>query len=122
MNVMTTKDVARDPRIPDKKNFRIGEVAEIAEVESYVLRFWETEFKSLRPSKSKSNQRMYSQEDVAMVLQIRDLLYQDGFTIEGARKQLREKTASDPQVPARTESVLRQLGKEVRELLQLVRE
>ncbi len=119
---MSAKDTARDPRIPDKKNFRIGEVAEIAEVESYVLRFWESEFKTLRPTKSKSNQRMYSQEDVAMVLQIRDLLYQDGFTIEGARKQLREKTTNDPLVPARTQAVLKQLGKEVRELLQLVSE
>jgi DNA-binding transcriptional MerR regulator len=119
---MIAKDKGRDPRIPDKQNFRIGEVADIAEVESYVLRFWETEFKCLRPSKSKSNQRMYSHEDVELVLQIRDLLYEEGFTIEGARKQLREKTTSDPVVPARTQAVLRQLRKEVRELLQLVTE
>ena len=112
----------QDPRIPDKKNFRIGEVAEIAAVESYVLRFWETEFTSLCPTKSKSNQRMYTQEDVGVVLRIRDLLYEDGFTIEGARKQLRDKTTEDPIVPARTVAVLQQVRNEVHDLLRLVTE
>lgn len=119
---MTSKTNTRDPRIPEKKNFRIGEVAEIAAVESYVLRFWETEFNCLRPTKSKSNQRMYSQDDVSVVLRIRDLLYEDGFTIEGARKQLKEKTTQDPVVPARTTAVLQQVRNEVHELLQLVTE
>jgi DNA-binding transcriptional MerR regulator len=112
----------RDPRIPDKKNFRIGEVAEIADVEAYVLRFWETEFKCLRPAKSKSNQRMYSQEDVGTVLRIRDLLYEEGFTIEGARKQIKNKTSAEVEVPARTRAVLKQVQNEVQGLLQLVRE
>lgn len=119
---MSSKSATRDPRIPEKKNFRIGEVAEIAAVESYVLRFWETEFKCLHPSKSKSNQRMYSQDDVSMVLRIRDLLYEEGFTIEGARKQLKDKTTADPIVPARTAAVLQQVRNEVHDLLQLVTE
>ena len=119
---MSAKSKAVDPRIPSKKNFRIGEVAEIAAVESYVLRFWETEFSCLRPSKSKSNQRMYSHDDVSVVLQIRDLLYEDGFTIEGARKQLKRKTTQDPVVPARTAAVLEQVRNEVHDLLQLVSE
>ena len=74
-----------DPRIPDKEYFRIGEVAGIAQVEAYVLRFWETEFSRLRPSKAKSKQRVYTRKDVALVLKIRDLLYEDGHTIAGAR-------------------------------------
>ncbi len=119
---MTAKSTPRDPRIPSKKNFRIGEVAEIAAVESYVLRFWETEFPNLRPSKSKSGQRMYNHDDVAIVLRIRDLLYEDGFTIEGARKQLKDKTIQAPVVPARTAAVLRQVRNEVRDLLQLAKE
>ena len=119
---MATRQFARDPRIPDKKYFRIGEVAEIAELESYVLRFWESEFPSLKPDKSKSNQRMYSQGDVGLVLRIRDLLYEQGFTIEGARKQLKARKASNPPVPARTRSVLKQVRNEVLDLLQLVEE
>jgi DNA-binding transcriptional MerR regulator len=119
---MSSKSKAVDPRIPAKKNFRIGEVAEIAAVESYVLRFWETEFAGLRPAKSKSNQRMYSHEDVTMVLRIRDLLYEDGFTIEGARKQLKARTTEQPVVPARTTAVLKQVQNEVHALLQLVKE
>ena len=119
---MSAKGKTVDPRIPSKKNFRIGEVAEIAAVESYVLRFWETEFACLRPSKSKSNQRMYSHDDVTTVLRIRDLLYEDGFTIEGARKQLKNKTTLDPVVPARTAAVLKQVRNEVHDLLQLVSE
>ena len=111
-----------DPRIPNKKNFRIGEVAVIASVESYVLRFWETEFSCLRRTKTKSNQRMYTQDDVSTVLAIRDLLYEDGFTLEGARKQLKNKSAADPVMPARTAAVLKQLRNEVQELFQLVSE
>jgi DNA-binding transcriptional MerR regulator len=119
---MSAKSKTVDPRIPPKKNFRIGEVAEIAAVESYVLRFWETEFACLRPTKSKSNQRMYSHEDVTTVLRIRDLLYEDGFTIEGARKQLKDKTTEQPVVPARTAAVLKQVRNEVLGLLQLAKE
>ncbi len=112
----------RDPRIPDKKNFRIGEVAEIVGVESYVLRFWEGEFKELSPSKSKSKQRTYTQDDVAVVLTIRDLLYEHGFTIEGARKQLRKPSLAKSQVPDRTRAVLEDVRNEVLQLLQLVKE
>ena len=119
---MTAKSNAVDPRIPSKKNFRIGEVAEIADVESYVLRFWETEFGSLRPTKSKSGQRMYSQDDVAIVLRIRDLLYEEGFTIEGARRQLKDKATQAMVVPARTAAVLRQVRNEVQGPLQLAKE
>lgn len=119
---MAKLDLSGDPRIPDKKYFRIGEVAEIAELESYVLRFWETEFTMLHPTKSKSNQRMYSQHDVGVVLRIRDLLYEEGFTIDGARKQLKLGVTGDLEVPARTKTVLSRVRNEVLDLLQLVQE
>src|SRR5205814_9414303 len=76
------------PEIPDKLFFKIGEVCEIAGVEPYVLRFWETEFPNLAPEKSKSGHRIYRKKDVEMVLKVKELLYQRGFTIAGARKQL----------------------------------
>ena len=76
------------PVIPDKAFFRIGEVAEIVGVKPYVIRYWETEFKQLHPNKSRTNQRVYSRNDVQLLITIKTLLYTDGFTIEGARKQL----------------------------------
>jgi DNA-binding transcriptional MerR regulator len=112
-----------DPRIPEKQYFRIGEVADVVGVEAYVLRFWETEFKSLKPAKSKSNRRMYSRRDVEMALRIRDLLYEEGYTIPGARRKLREKGEVDPpEIPARTRAVLERIRNEVEDLLKLVDE
>lgn len=77
------------PVIPDKLYFRIGEVAKLAKLEPYVLRFWETEFPSLRPNKSTKGQRLYRRREVEMVLQLKSLLHEQGFTIEGARKKLK---------------------------------
>ena len=77
-------------RLPDKIYFKIGEVSEIVGVEPYVLRYWETEFEVLRPSKAPSRHRLYKKRDVEILLEIKQLLYSDGFTIEGARKKLRE--------------------------------
>jgi DNA-binding transcriptional MerR regulator len=74
--------------VPDKLFFKIGEVCEIAGVEPYVLRFWETEFPNLAPQKSTSGHRVYRKKDVETVLKIKELLYERGFTIPGARKQL----------------------------------
>lgn len=110
---------ARDPRIPDKEYFRIGEVAEIAGVEPYVLRFWESEFARLRPSKTRTSQRVYSRRDVSVVLRIRDLLYEEGYTISGARRQL-GRTAEPAQVPARTRATMDRVRKEAEDLLRLV--
>src|SRR5208282_6583969 len=76
--------------IPEKLYFRIGEVSELAKLPTYVLRFWETEFPQLKPTKSSTGQRMYRRKDVEYVMQIRKLLYEDGFTIAGAREKLRE--------------------------------
>ena len=81
--------------IPEKIYFRIGEVSELAKLPTYVLRFWETEFPQLRPTKSSTGQRMYRRRDVEFVMQIRKLLYEDGFTIAGARERLREQVRSN---------------------------
>jgi DNA-binding transcriptional MerR regulator len=80
--------------IPEKIYFRIGEVSELAELPTYVLRFWETEFAQLKPTKSSTGQRMYRRKDVEYVMRIRKLLYEDGFTIAGAREKLREELRS----------------------------
>lgn len=76
--------------IPDKLFFRIGEVSQIVGVEAYVLRYWESEFKGLSPRKSSSGQRMFRRRDVELLLQIKHLLYDKKFTIEGARMVLQE--------------------------------
>lgn len=76
--------------IPNKMYFAISEVAEICGVKPYVLRYWESEFKLLRPSKNPSGQRMYQKKDIDMVFRIKRCLYEEGFTIAGAKKQLRE--------------------------------
>jgi DNA-binding transcriptional MerR regulator len=78
-----------DIPIPDKLFFRIGEVSQLVGVEPYVLRYWESEFPGLAPKKSSSGQRMFRRKDVEMLLNIKHLLYNEKFTIEGARKALR---------------------------------
>jgi len=80
-----------DFQIPDKLYYKIGEVAKFTGVKTHVLRYWETEFKAIRPNKSRSNQRLYRKQDVELILHLKDLLYNQGFTIAGARKKLREK-------------------------------
>ena len=89
--------------IPDKTYYRIGEVARIAQVKPYVLRFWETEFNVIAPSKSRSKQRMYRKKDIETILRIKTLLYQQGFTIKGARRKLAElgsgRATSEPELP-----------------------
>jgi DNA-binding transcriptional MerR regulator len=76
------------PAIPDKRYFTISEVSFLCAVKAYVLRYWEQEFPQLKPVKRRGNRRYYQQQDVLLVRQIRKLLYEDGFTIEGARAQL----------------------------------
>lgn len=76
------------PAIPDKRYFSISEVSYLCAVKAYVLRYWEQEFPQLKPVKRRGNRRYYQHQDILMVRQIRKLLYDDGFTIEGARAQL----------------------------------
>lgn len=110
--------------LPDKQFFKIGEVSRIAGVKPHVLRYWESEFSSIRPQKSRTNQRLYRRRDVELLLLIKQLLYQEGFTIAGAKRRLRELShEKEPQPPpsdARLESLLRRVRQEVTELLAIV--
>jgi DNA-binding transcriptional MerR regulator len=83
-----------DSRIPEKLFFKIGEVCELIKVQPHVLRYWETEFPMLAPQKNRAGQRVYRRKDVEMVLRIRDLLYEEKFTIAGAKKKLQDETRS----------------------------
>ncbi len=78
-------------KIPDKLYFKIGEVSKISGLPSHVLRFWESEFNKIKPRRTASGQRSYTQKDVAMILEIKHLLHEKKFTIEGARKYLRSR-------------------------------
>ncbi|HEU5452551.1 MAG TPA: MerR family transcriptional regulator [Terriglobales bacterium] len=91
----TQKKNSRDEvLIPDKLYFRIGEVSGLCRVPAYVLRFWETEFPQLKPGKSSTGQRMYRRREVENALRIKKLLYDEGFTIAGARQQLKTEMRS----------------------------
>src|SRR5450432_1388557 len=81
--------------LPAKLYFRIGEVASLVGVEPHVLRYWEREFRTIRPTKSARGQRVYSRRDVETLMRVRDLLYSDGFTIAGARKKLQSPIAKE---------------------------
>lgn len=81
-------------RIPEKLFFRIGEVCDLIKVQPHVLRYWETEFPMLAPQKNRAGQRVYRRKDVEMVFRIRDLLYEEKFTIAGAKKKLLDESRS----------------------------
>jgi DNA-binding transcriptional MerR regulator len=87
------------PDIPRKRYFTIGEVAELCRVKPHVLRYWEQEFPQLKPVKRRGNRRYYQQEDVVMVRRIRTLLYDQGFTIGGARQQLKDQLRLGSEIP-----------------------
>jgi DNA-binding transcriptional MerR regulator len=112
--------------LPDKQYFRIGEVARILEVKPSVLRFWETEFRSVRPDKGRNGARVYSRRHVERLLEIRELLYVQGYTIAGARRRLREPGAEvevpPPRTDTRSRETLTRVRREVEELLRLVGE
>ncbi len=92
--------LTRASELPSKLFFRIGEVASLVGVEPHVLRYWEREFRSIRPTKSAKGQRVYSRKDVENLLRVRDLLYRDGFTIAGAKKRLQRSQTSAPSAQA----------------------
>jgi DNA-binding transcriptional MerR regulator len=116
--------------LPDKQYFKIGEVARLVGVRPSVLRFWETEFRSIRPEKSRTNQRLYSRKHVERIAEIKSLLYEQKFTIAGARRRLRdaggaggEGKIDDPVVQdERNRKVLARVRKELQDLLQLADE
>ncbi len=89
-----------DRQIPNKLFFKIGEVCEITDTQPYVLRYWESEFPALAPAKNSSGQRIYRRKDIETVLRIKQLLYEEGFTIAGAKKRLEAEMAGRGPTPA----------------------
>jgi DNA-binding transcriptional MerR regulator len=117
------------PPIPAKRYFTIGEVSDLCAVKPHVLRYWEQEFTQLKPVKRRGNRRYYQHHEVLLIRRIRDLLYEQGFTINGARHRLESDTLASPPVPAAAPSPddrrptslssaeLRQIIEEIRSLL-----
>lgn len=91
--------MSKEKAIPDKMYFRIGEAADILDVKPYVLRYWETEFPDIKPVKSQSNQRLYKRRDVEMLQVIKKLLYDEKFTINGARQHLKDMMREQSKAP-----------------------
>ena len=121
-----------DKKIPNKLFFKIGEVCEITDTQPYVLRYWESEFPALAPAKNSSGQRIYRRRDIETVLRIKQLLYEEGFTIAGAKKKLEAEMAGRVVTPVPTVdgtgtdagtnrvAALRQVREQLREILTLL--
>ncbi|MES1944063.1 MerR family transcriptional regulator [Salinisphaera sp. PC39] len=109
------------PPIPDKRYFTIGEVSELCSVKPHVLRYWEQEFPQLKPVKRRGNRRYYKQQDIMLVRDIRELLYEQGFTISGARGQLKEKGKAMSVVPPGSASdSLKKIRRELEAIIELL--
>ncbi|NOY67178.1 MAG: MerR family transcriptional regulator [Gammaproteobacteria bacterium] len=108
------------PPIPSKRYFTIGEVSELCGVKPHVLRYWEQEFPQLKPIKRRGNRRYYQRHDVIMIRQIRGLLYDQGFTIGGARQRLSGEEAKDDS--NQSQQVIKQMRNELEDILQILKE
>lgn len=113
----------------EEKLYKIGEVCKTADLQPYVLRYWETEFPSLAPGKSGGGQRLYTRREVDIILRIKELLYKEGFTIAGAKKKLEQELADPqpvaapvPSAPAANAPDLTRVKQELREILEMLRE
>ncbi len=107
------------PPIPGKRYFTIGEVSELCGVKPHVLRYWEQEFPQLKPVKRRGNRRYYQRQDVLVIRQIRSLLYQEGFTIGGARQRL---TGDEARTDvSQSQQIIRQIRVELEDVLRLLR-
>jgi DNA-binding transcriptional MerR regulator len=123
-----------DKAIPNKLFFKIGEVCEITDTQPYVLRYWESEFPALAPAKNSSGQRIYRRKDIETVLRIKQLLYDEGFTIAGAKKKLEaeasgqgatpgsqaDQAAANDEAKDKTRDVLFEVKDQLREILTLL--
>jgi len=107
------------PVLPGKRYFTIGEVSELCGVKPHVLRYWEQEFPQLKPVKRRGNRRYYQRQDVLMIRQIRSLLYEQGYTIGGARQRLSGEEAKDDASQVR--QLVRQLSVELEQVLELLK-
>ncbi|HEY8539074.1 MAG TPA: MerR family transcriptional regulator [Steroidobacteraceae bacterium] len=107
------------PAIPGKRYFTIGEVSELCGVKPHVLRYWEQEFPQLKPVKRRGNRRYYQRQDVLVIRQIRSLLYEQGFTIGGARNRLQGEQAREDL--SQSQQIVRQIRIELEEILRILR-
>ena len=104
--------------IPDKLFYKIGEASDIADIESYVLRYWESEFSFLKSRKNKAGQRVYSRKDLELVIQIKNLLYKEKYTIAGVRKRFTENSAKKSSVSIET---IRSVKKRLKGILSILK-
>ena len=123
---MAKKNLAKNT-IPNKLYFKIGEVSTITGVEPYVLRYWESEFKAIKPSRTQSKQRIYRRKDVELILEIKKILYEEKFTIAGARKRLqsvksenKQQLALDFTVKKDHQKILKEIKAELKALRKLL--
>ena len=107
------------PAIPGKRYFTIGEVSELCAVKPHVLRYWEQEFPQLKPVKRRGNRRYYQRQDVLLIRQIRELLYEQGFTIGGARQQLEQE--GEPSTDESRKQFIHEVRIELEQLLELLK-
>ena len=107
------------PTIPGKRYFTIGEVSDLCAVKPHVLRYWEQEFSQLKPLKRRGNRRYYQRQDVILIRQIRGLLYEQGFTIGGARQRLTSDDAKDDS--NQSQQIIKQLRMELDEVFDILR-
>jgi DNA-binding transcriptional MerR regulator len=107
------------PPIPGKRYFTIGEVSDLCAVKPHVLRYWEQEFPQLKPVKRRGNRRYYQRQDVIVIRQIRSLLYEEGFTIGGARQRLMGEEAKTD--VSQSQQIIKQMRMELEEILKLLR-
>ena len=117
--MLEPRNNAELPPIPGKRYFTIGEVSELCGVKPHVLRYWEQEFPELKPVKRRGNRRYYQRQDVLVIRQIRDLLYNQGFTITGAQQQLNSQEAK--QELSQSHQIVRQISAELEEILKILR-
>lgn len=105
--------------LPDKLFYKIGEVSRITGIESYVLRYWETEFPFLKPRKNKSGQRVYTKKELELILQVKKMLYQERYTIEGVRKRFGEGVTRPAEL--RTQESKTKIVKSQQDVVSLIR-
>jgi len=117
--MLETTNNSELPTIPGKRYFTIGEVSDLCAVKPHVLRYWEQEFTQLKPLKRRGNRRYYQRQDVILIRQIRGLLYEQGFTIGGARQRLISEEAKDDS--SQSQQIIRQLRMELDEILDILR-
>ena len=117
--MLETSNNSELPTIPGKRYFTIGEVSELCAVKPHVLRYWEQEFTQLKPLKRRGNRRYYQRQDVILIRQIRGLLYEQGFTIGGARQRLTSEDVKDDS--SQSQQIIRQLRMELDEILDILR-